>query len=149
MAANDSFGTTASGIVPFTILMASRDEGLGVWSDEPNIIVTNIPGSTGPPEIEVIRKQGPSMVTWRLYLDSVADYTALKAKQATVDTLTVAANTQTHSGTASTYNGYPVVLLPYTLLMRISDETYMVDGSVEASATFLRQLDSSGSAVPP
>lgn len=148
MAASDSFGTTASGIVPFTILMASRDEGLGVWSDEPNIVVTNIPGSTGPPEIEVVRKQGPSMVTWRLYLATVADYTALKAKQATVDTLTVAVNTQTHSDAQNTIEGNPVVQLPHTLLMRIGDEMRMVDGSVEASATFFRQLDSSGSAVP-
>ncbi len=88
------------------------------------------------------------MVTWRLSFDSEADYTALKAKQATVDTLTVAVNTQTHTGAASTYNGYPVVLLPYTLLMRISDDTDMVDGFVEASVTFLRQLDSAGVAVP-
>ncbi len=146
--ASDSFGTTASGIVPFTILMASRDEGLSVWSDEPNIIVTNIPGSTGPPEIEVIRKQGPSMVTWRLYLATVADYTALKAKQATVDTLTVAMGTQTHSDAQNAIEGFTDVVLPHTLLMRISDEMRMVDGSVEASATFFRQLDSFGEAVP-
>ncbi len=146
--ASDSFGTTGSGIVPFTILMASRDEGLSVWSDEPKIVITTIPGSTGPPEIEVIRKQGASIVTWRLYLETVADYTALKAKQATVDTLTVAMGTQTHSDSPNAIEGFTDVVLPHTLLMRMSDEMRMVDGSVEASATFFRQLNSSGSAVP-
>jgi hypothetical protein len=136
-----SFGTTGSGIVSFAVVADNPRGQIAGWSGGPKIIVTPIAGSDPPiTQLEKIYT-GPSRVMWRLYLDSIEDYQALKAKEGTIDILTVAANTQTHPGDAVTVNGEPHVQLPHTQLLLLNDEDVRFADYVEVEATFVRQLD--------
>ncbi len=143
-----SFGTVESGTVSFEIV--ADGWGIDDWSLPMNIVKTSIPGASPPiTEVEVVLT-GPSVVTWRLHLDSRADYQALRAKLGTVDTLSIARDLQSHDGAESTVDGVVHVTLPYTLLDGLGRDTeFALAGWVEVDATFLRQLDpATGSAVP-
>lgn len=146
----ESFGSTATGVARFDVLIPGNANGIASWSSpKPNISRRTIPGSF-PPRVETeLISFEPSSVSWLLSFDTMADYWALLAKLATVDTLTMLANTQSHRGTYISVHGIGYVALSFTMLDDLTDPLVEVDGAIEASAVFTRQIDPrTGLAVP-
>lgn len=125
----------------FGILMPDTSDAIPDWSAPANIATHVFPGAFPPRmEIEVI-SFAPSVVTWRLALDSRADYHKLLALLGKTAILTVLAGLQSHLGTFHQDLGLGYMELPQTTLMELSNQAFYVGGDVEVDATFLRQVD--------
>ena len=145
-----SFGTTATGIVRFGIIMPEGSAAAPDWSSPETYVQSDpIPGSDPPIVERALIATGDATVTWSVDLASREDLRRLQAKRWSSDILTVPANMQSHIGTYEHRPSGPVEHLPHTLLTEIARVRTYPDGTVEAELTFLRLIDpATGEVIP-
>ncbi len=135
------FGDAPATMAHFSIRIDDRSGELADWSMTPNIVTHVFPGGfPSRSEIEVIGFE-PSVVTWRLWLASRADYHRLLAQIGKTGNLTVLAGRQSHLGVYHEVHGVAYEDLPYTTLMNLSNQRFFIDGDCEVEATWQRQID--------
>lgn len=134
------FGNDTNSSVKFGIL--APDGRVPNWSGGPRLHRLTVPHS----DRTVTQNGGrdPWVVTFRCLFDTIADLELVDQLQGTRATLRYQAGmTKRAGGTVTTLQGVSYLVLPETMLDRISDETYEADGQCEATLTFSRAGESS------
>lgn len=107
------------------------------WSGGSKLNRLEIPHS----DSEILQNGGrdPWFVTFRAYFDSIDDMEMMDQLQGTRQTLRYTAGlTKKAGGTVQVLGETSYLILPNTMLDRISDELYEIEGAAEATLTFSR-----------
>jgi hypothetical protein len=130
------FGDETNTSIKFGIL--APDGRVPNWSGGPKLTQLDIPHS----DSQIIQNGGrrPWVVTFRCYFDTIEDMEMMDALQGTRQTLRYLAGVTKKAGgyIETAPHGVSYLVLPDTLLVSMSDETYEVEGSCEATLTFSR-----------
>lgn len=136
------FGDDTSTSVKFGILAPTGR--VPNWSGGPKLTKLDIPHS----DSLILQNggRGEWSVSFRAYFDSIDDLELMDALQGTRQTLRYQAGfTKRAGGTVETLLGVSYLVLPNTLLDRIAEEDYEIDGingPCEATLTFSRTGES-------
>lgn len=136
------FGDDTNTSVKFGILAERGTGTVPNWNGGPRLRQWAIANS----DRTITQQTGrdPWRVTFRVEFESIAEMELMDNLQGTRATLRYQHGmTKTAGGTVATLAGVTYLILPDTLLERLEDETYEVDGHCEAAVTFSRSGESS------
>lgn len=131
------FGTRPGGTwVAFGIERDDASNALPEWNAPLAVVTRHVPG--GDRNVTQLLGKGPSTVTYRVWLDAVADYQTLVSLVGTTATLTTVQNTTGAPGSGHYELGVAYWDVANVTLIGLANVLVYANGITECDASFLR-----------